>query len=118
MLRLVRRLRFRRGEKHRLFLALDVRAVLVHDALRGRLPGLALLTMVEPDGVVAKPLDKAERMRHEQDGLAAPLEFRKFVEALMRETLVADGEHFVDQQHIRIHVDRGGKPKPMLMPDE
>ena len=30
----------------------------------------------------------------------------------MREALVADGEHLVDEQHVGIDVDRDGEPEP------
>ncbi len=52
-----------------------------------------------------------ERMRHEQDRLAAALELRELVEALVGEALVADRQHFVDEQHVGIDVDRDGKPE-------
>ena len=51
-------------------------------------------------------------MRDEQDRLAAAAELRELVEALVREALVADREHFVDQQHVGIDVDRDGEAQP------
>ena len=51
-------------------------------------------------------------MRHEQDRLAAALELRELVEALVREALVADGEHFVDEQHVGIDVNRDRETEP------
>ena len=53
-----------------------------------------------------------ERVRHQQNRLAAPLELAELVEALVREALVADREHFVDEQDIGIDVNRHGKPEP------
>jgi hypothetical protein len=53
-----------------------------------------------------KPLDHAERMRHEEDRLAPALELTELVEALVREPFVADGEDLVDQQHLGIDVNR------------
>src|SRR5581483_3627379 len=44
--------------------------------------------------------------------LAAATELRKLVEALMRESSVADSEDFVDEQDVRIDVNRHCKPKP------
>ena len=67
---------------------------------------------VEPQRLVAEALDQAERVRDEQDRLAAALELGELVEALVREALVADGEHFVDQQHVGIDVDRDGEAEP------
>ena len=51
-------------------------------------------------------------MRHQQDRLAAPPELRELVEALVGEAFVADRQHLVDQQHIRIDVDRDREAKP------
>ena len=55
---------------------------------------------------------RAERVGDEQDGLAAAPELRELVEALVREALVADGEHLVDQQHVGIDVNRHGEAQP------
>ena len=67
---------------------------------------------VQPQRFVAEALDQAERVRDEQDRLAAALELGELVEALVREALVADREHFVDQQHVGIDVDRDGESEP------
>ena len=50
-------------------------------------------------------------MRDQQDGLPPAFEIRELVEALVREALVADREHLVDQQHFRIDVDRHREPE-------
>ena len=39
------------------------------------------------------------------------LNSRELVEALVREALVADRQHFVDEQHVGIDVDRDGEPE-------
>ena len=86
---------------------LDVRDVRADDAL-----GIAVAlhaAAVEPERLVAEPLDQAERVRDEQDRLAAPAELGELVEALVREALVADRQHLVDQQHVGIDVDRHGE---------
>ena len=51
-------------------------------------------------------------MGHEQDRLAAAPELGELVEALVRESLVADRQHFVDEQHVGIDVDRDGEAEP------
>ena len=51
-------------------------------------------------------------MRHEQDRLAAAPELGELVEALVREAFVADGQHLVDEQHVRIDVNRHGEAEP------
>ena len=37
---------------------------------------------------------------------------RELVEALVREALVADGQHLVDEQHVGIDVDRDREAEP------
>ena len=69
-------------------------------------PEPLIAARVEPQRFVAETLDHAERVRDEQDRLAAPLELGELVEALVREAFVADGEDLVDEQHLRIDVDR------------
>ena len=71
---------------------------------------------VHPERFVAEALDQAERVRHEEDRLAAPLELRELVEALVREALVADGQDFVDEQHIGVDVDRDGEAEAHVHP--
>ena len=61
---------------------------------------------VEPERFVAEAFHEIERMRDEQDRLVAAAKLRELVEALVRERLVADGEHFVHEQHVGIHVNR------------
>ena len=67
---------------------------------------------VHPQRLVAEALDQPERVRHEQDRLAAALELGELVQALVGEALVADGEHFVDEEHVRIDVNRDGEAEP------
>ena len=67
---------------------------------------------VEPQRFVAEAARPSERVRHEEDGLAAALELRELVEALVREALVADRQHLVDEQHVGIDVDRHGEAEP------
>ena len=55
-------------------------------------------------------------MGHEQDRLAAAAELGKFVEALVGETFVADGQHLVDEQDVGIHVNRHREPEPHVHP--
>ena len=51
-------------------------------------------------------------MRDQHDRAAAPPELGELVEALVRERLVADGQHLVDQQDVGIDVDRHGEAQP------
>ena len=48
-------------------------------------------------------------MRDEQDRLAGLLELLDLGQALAGERLVADGQHLVDQQHVRVDVDGDGE---------
>ena len=64
---------------------------------------------VHPHRAITEPLDEPERVRHEDDRLPAALELRDLVEALVRETLVADGEHLVDEEDVGIDVHGDGE---------
>ena len=55
-------------------------------------------------------------MRDQQDRLAAPPELGELVEALVRERLVADRQHLVDQQHVGIDVDGHGEAEAHVHP--
>ena len=67
---------------------------------------------VEPQRLVAEALDQAERVRDEQDRLAAAPELGELVEALVGEAFVADGQHLVDEQHVGIDVNRDREAEP------
>jgi hypothetical protein len=55
-------------------------------------------------------------MRHEHDRAALRLEPPNAIETASLERLVPHREHFVDQQHLRVHVDRDGEPQPNQHP--
>ena len=57
-------------------------------------------------------------MRHQQHRPAAAAELGELVQALVRERFVADGQHLVDEQHVRIDVDRDRETQRMYIPDE
>jgi len=61
---------------------------------------------IQPECLVAEPRHQIQRVRHKEDGAAAAAKFRKLVETLVRERLVAHRKHFVDEQDIGIDVDR------------
>ena len=66
---------------------------------------------VDPQRLVGHLLDEAEAVGHEDDGLVAAAELADLVEALVNEGLVTHREHFVDQENIRIDVDRNREPE-------
>jgi len=47
---------------------------------------------------------------------AAAAELGKLVETLVGEPFVADGEHFVDQQHVGVDVNCNGEPEAHVHP--
>ena len=71
---------------------------------------------VEPQRFVAEALDEIERVRDEENRLVAAAEFSELVEALVCETLVADCEHLVDQQHVGVDVNRDGEAETHVHP--
>ena len=90
--------------------ARDVHQIRVDDALRVAL-GLGDAA-VQPERFVAEARDEIERVGHEQHRPAAAAELGELVEALVRKRFVADGEHFVDEQDVRVDVDRDGETEP------
>ena len=77
--------------------------------------GVALAVIaspVEPQRLVAEVLDQVQRVRDQQDRLVAAAELGELVQALHGEALVADRQHFVDQQHVGIDVDRHREAEP------
>ena len=60
------------------------------------------LALPQQHGAVAEALDGLSVVRDEDDRAAAILELGDLAEALALELLVADGEHLVEQQHVRL----------------
>ena len=54
----------------------------------------------------------AEVVRHEDERLARVAELEHAVDAARLEALVADREHLVDEQHVRVDVDRDREAEP------
>ena len=99
----------RRGGHQLLFALLDGRQVGANDPL-----GIAVPLHpppLEPHRVVAQVFDQAERVCHQQHGLAATPELGELVQALVREALVADRQHLVDEEHIGLDVNRHREPQ-------
>ncbi len=68
--------------------------------------------MLEHDGSTAVLPDCIGVMRDEDDRPALGLEPPDPVETLALERLVADGEHLIDEQDLRIGVDGDGEGEP------
>jgi hypothetical protein len=71
--------------------------------VRGDAPAL------EPDRAAAARRDEGKVVRDEEERLAGPLELRELLEAPVGEGLVADRQHFVHQEHVRVAVRRHGE---------
>ena len=61
---------------------------------------------------VAQPFDGARVVRDEDDRAAPLLELEDLPEALALERLVADGEHLVEEEHVRLDVRRDREAEP------
>ena len=72
--------------------------------------------MLKHDRAVAEPLDRARIVGHEDDGPSRTLEVPDPPEALLLERLVSDGQHLVEQQHVRLDVHRHGEPEAHVHP--
>ena len=65
---------------------------------------------------LAEPLDLRRVVRDEDDRPAALLELEDLAEALALERLVADREHLVEQEHVRVQVRRDREAEPHVHP--
>ena len=88
--------------------------VRAHDFARR--PLLEHAPVLEHDRAVAEPLDRARVVRDEDDRPAGALEVADPAEALLLERLVANGEHLVEQQHVRLDVHRDREAEPHVHP--
>ena len=64
------------------------------------------LTVIEPRGLVAERLDEIHAVRDQHDRDAASAQLVQVFEAATLELLVADGDHLVDDQDLRVDVHR------------
>ena len=75
---------------------------------------LADLAVLQPDGPVAQRLHLAQAVGHQHDGDALAAQLVDVVEAAALEALVADRDHLVEQEDLRVHVDGDREPEPHL----
>src|SRR5947209_3947453 len=81
--------------------------VLLHDGI-----WLALFdqgALIEQDSTVAETSDRLQVMTNEENGLARASQVIDAVHATMLKHNVAHRQRFVDQQNLRIYIDRDGK---------
>ena len=74
------------------------------------------LALPQQHRALAEPLDLGRVVRDEDDRAAALLELEHLAEALPLERLVADREHLVEQQHVRVEVRRDREAEPHVHP--
>ena len=70
------------------------------------------LAVLEHDHAFADLAYRPDRVRDDDDRAALGLELVDPVEALFLESLVPDGEHLVDEQHVGLDVHRDGEAEP------
>src|SRR5882724_1286503 len=74
--------------------------------------GLHNFTMIEPNGLVAELQEHAFIVRHAEKGFSRATKSVDALEALFLETRISDGEHFVDDEDVRVYVDGDGEGEP------
>ena len=65
--------------------------------------------MVQPNGAVAELPDCVPAMGYKKQSLTCLFEVPNFVEALGLKALIAHRQHFIDDQDVRVHVNRHRK---------
>ena len=86
-----------------------------HDRLVRRAVELEL-PLPQQHRALAEPLDLGRVVRDEDDRAAPLLELEHLAEALPLERLVADREHLVEQEHVRVEVRRDREAEPHVHP--
>ena len=74
------------------------------------------LAVTQQHRAVAQALDGLRIVRHEDDRPATPLELGDLAKALSLEVLVADREHLVEQEHVRLDVRSDGETESHVHP--
>src|SRR5207247_3861862 len=92
-----------------LLLFADLLAVRVDDVVRRALR--ADDPLVEPHRALAEACDRAEIVRHEHDRLLRGAELADLREALVLDVLVADREHLIDKEDVRLEMHRDREAK-------
>jgi hypothetical protein len=82
-------------------------------------PGLSSvsnITPLKPQHLITPPLNRVEIMADEQKGSAISLKSSKLFFTFCHKGSITDCEHFVDQKHAWIGMDRETKPEPHKHP--
>ena len=72
--------------------------------------------LIEPQRPLAEPADRTEFVRHEDDCPPGALQVLHPADAAALELRVADGERFVDHEHVGLEVGRDGERQPQPHP--
>ena len=93
--------------------------MVARDAPRAVEPSYSTSPVVSSMRPLAQTLDRGRGVRDEADRAAALLELQDLADALALERLVADSEHLVQQQDVRVaRATAIAKPSRMCIPDE
>src|SRR4051812_33512605 len=72
--------------------------------------------VIEPQRAAADRADVIQAVRAEENGLPLFLELANLVHTLLLKMAVADGERLVDNENVRIDVDRNREREPHVHP--
>ncbi len=73
---------------------------------------MAHLAVLDPESAITQLADGVQPVGDEHDGDVLASQLADLVQALHLERFVADGQHFVDEQDFRLHMDGDRKPQP------
>ena len=79
-------------------------------------PSAATLPVLQPVGATAEPRHGLHVVRDEEHGAPRAGDLLDPAHAALLELVVADGEHLVDDQHLRVEVRRDGECEPHVHP--
>ena len=74
--------------------------------------GLLNFTMIKPDGLVTELQEHSLIVGHTEEGFSRSTKSSDALEALLLKACISDGQHFIDDEDVRVYVNGDGEGKP------